>query len=183
MPYDYDFSHYASASDDSYAANFNYSASGIPKGVAAGGLANGMADNADPGVSNFSECLFLNFTLSHMVQERLHSKTTNLTTDRRIQFSTHFNTPVRPRVLPHLQRRVNLANWPNDHMPQQLGSLPEAQGTAFVTEQSFPPLFESRLHARSRRFNALASSTSSSSFTAGLQHQPAPTSMTPRLLH
>ncbi|KAL5485618.1 hypothetical protein ACEPAI_6659 [Sanghuangporus weigelae] len=213
MPYDYDFSHYASAFDDSYAyrsfegeyptadaANFHYSASGVlisgyagayggfaqtpynsgPSSAgpsAAGGLANGMVDNAGIGVSTFTGAPLLHppsygAGASAVQNDRLDYSLT----DPSFNPLQHVNSPEGSSTT-STSGESSVANWPTDDMVEQFGSSPEAQGPAFGTEQSFPPLFRSNLHAQRRRFDSLASSTASSYFTAGLQHQPASASM------
>ncbi|KAL5526164.1 hypothetical protein ACEPAG_7502 [Sanghuangporus baumii] len=213
MPYDYNFSHYASAFDDTCvygsseaehptanAANFYYSASGAPRGEytgayggfaqapynsglssagpsAAGGLANGMPDNAGTGVSTFTGAPLLHHpSYGAGVLAIQNDRLDYGLKDPIFNPFQHANSPEGSSSS-SMSGSSSVANWPTDDMVEQIGSSPEAQEPAFGTVQSFPPLFETHLDTRPRRFDALALSTASSYFTEGLQHQRASASM------
>ncbi|OCB92187.1 hypothetical protein A7U60_g427 [Sanghuangporus baumii] len=152
---------YGGIAEDSY----NYDASSAGPSTA-GGLANGMANNAGHGVSTFTGAPFPHPPSYGTGVPAFHDDKLDYG-----QTDPNFD-PCRyarsPEDSSSASGDSSIVNWPNDHMPQQFGSFPAAQGPVFSTEQSFPSLFHERyLQTRPHGFDA-STSTSAYYLSAGL---------------
>ncbi|KAL5503768.1 hypothetical protein ACEPAH_7839 [Sanghuangporus vaninii] len=140
---------------------YNYDASG----AGPSGLANGMADNAGPGVSTFTGVPLLHPPLYGAGTSAFQNDNSDYgQTDLTFNPFHYASSPEDSSSSSSTSGDSSIANWLIDDVGQQFGSSSDAQ-----RQQSFRPLFhDSYLQARPSRLDASTQSTSSCYFSAGL---------------